>query len=54
MVRIRFPPPVSQQQTVPALGSDGAAGGGPKRVYVILTTCYTKRLTHHDASRTRL
>jgi hypothetical protein len=25
MVRIRFPPPASQQQTVPALGFDGAA-----------------------------
>ena len=24
MVRIRFPPPASQQQTVPALGFDGA------------------------------
>jgi hypothetical protein len=37
MVRIHFPPPASQQQTVPALGFDGAtdcpkepfAGAGP-------------------------
>jgi hypothetical protein len=30
------------------------AGGGLWRVHVILTTCYTKRLTLHEAGKTRL